>query len=310
MSYDIPDEIQYREKIVFGLDFKQLTYAAAFGVLALVSYQLPFPGQFKLVLPVLFCIAGVAFIFLNLEEKAWDSYHYFRGVRKAGSVDPVAQNLVGIKKVEENAILLSNGGLRAVLQVEPLNFTLLEENQRKAVILSYREFLNHLTTSIQVVVRTCKPDLEDYFTKAQERLKDNQEMNELFEDFMIFEQGFLEKNNVRERQFYLIVTHDTHGLLAKATTNGSQKLKELEERTKIIQDKLLACGLKSRRLENSGLVDFLSSYSSQEAEEREQSSHEKTEKTRKQGETTATSPASPQASPGTAKTASEPSKTA
>ena len=311
MSYDIPDEIKYREKIVFGLDFRQLTYAAAFGVLALVSYSLPLSGQAKLALPALFCIAGAAFIFLDLEERAIDGLHFIRGVRKAGSVDLAAQRLVGVRKVEKNAVFLDNGGLRAILKVEPLNFTLLEETQRKAVILAYREFLNHLTTPIQIIVKTSKPNLEDYFAKAQERLKDNNpEMRSLFEDFMIFEQDFLEKNNVRERNFYLVVTHDTRGLLAKATTNGDKQLKELEERTKIIQDKLLACGLKSRRLENESLVDFLSSYSSQEADASEEPTDEKTEKKENQAKNAEPTAGSIQTSPGTPKTSSQARKAA
>jgi len=35
MSYDIPDEVKYREKIVFGLDLKQLGYLCLFGFAAI-----------------------------------------------------------------------------------------------------------------------------------------------------------------------------------------------------------------------------------------------------------------------------------
>ena len=224
----------------------------------------------KLILPSFFVIVGLGFVFLNLEERFWDAFHYYRGVRKAGSTDPAAQKLVGVKAIKKDAIWLSKGGLRTVLQIEPVNYSLLEESQRKALVLSFREFLNHLTTSIQIVVKTSKPDLGDYFAKAQERLVgQSAEMNALFEDFMIFEQGFLEENNVRERKFYVVACSEDRGLIGKAT-NGGQELKQLEEKTKIIQEKLFACGLKSRRLENDGLVDFLSQFSSQEADSSEE----------------------------------------
>jgi len=270
VSYDIPDEIKYREKIVFGLDFKQLSYAAAFGVLAFLAYLIPLPSQARMVLPGFFLIAGGGFVFLNLEERAWDAYHYYRGVKKAGSINPLAQRLVGVNSIERDTVFLANGDLLAVLKVEPINFSLLEETQHKAVVLSYREFLNHLTTPVQVVVKTSKPDLDDYFNKAQERLKgESAELNALFEDFMVFEQDFLERNNVRVRDFYLVVSHPTRGFLAKATVDKERKLKELGEKTKIIQEKLLACSLASERLENEGLLRFFSSYSSQDADSSE-----------------------------------------
>jgi len=37
MSYDIPDEIKYREKIVFWLDLRQLCYLCAFEPFAFLS---------------------------------------------------------------------------------------------------------------------------------------------------------------------------------------------------------------------------------------------------------------------------------
>lgn len=202
-----------------------------------------------------------------MEERFWDAYHYYRGVRQAGSADPAAQKLVGVKTVKKDAIWLSDGGLRTVLQVEPVNYALLEESQRKALVLSYREFLNHLTTPIQVVVKTSKPDLSDYFAKAQERLaSQSPEMNALFEDFMVFEQNFLETHHVRERKFYLVACNENRGLLGKTASERDHELKQLDEKTKIIQEKLLACGLKSKRLETDDLVDFLSHFSSQEAD--------------------------------------------
>ena len=91
MSYDIPDEVKYREKIVFGLDIRQLCYFCLFAMLAFFSYNLPLEGQEKLVSPFFFSIAGAGFILLNLEEKVMDICHFYSGVRKATSlwVSPV-----------------------------------------------------------------------------------------------------------------------------------------------------------------------------------------------------------------------------
>ncbi len=281
MTYDIPDEIRYKEKIVFNLDFKQLLYACVFGLLAFFSFNLPLQGNFKLIAPIFFLIVGLSFVFLNLEEKVFDAYGFYSGVRKAGSADAKAQKLVGVKRISGDVVFLNGGGMRAVLQVEPLNFALLDEGQRKAVVMNYREFLNHLTESVQVLVKTSKPDLTDYFAEAQKRLKtSSKQLSELFDDFMVFEQGFLVEHDVRERNFYLVVSHfPSNALFSKVLGNEAGELQVLGQRSKIIQEKLGACGLKSKRLGNDDLNALFAQYSSREAESSEVENDEKVEKT-------------------------------
>ncbi len=290
MSYDIPDEIKYKEKIVFGLDFRQLGYASAFLALAVLAYNLPLTGTPKLILPAFLAIAGFAFVFLNLDEKILDAYHFYTGIKVAKAADARAQKLIGIQKVENNAIHLTNGDLRAVVSVEPVNLGLLEESQRNALILNYREFLNHLTTPIQILVRTSKPDLEDYFSEAQARLEGAPDkLMECFRDFMMYEQTFLENNHVRTRSFYVVIAQQLPPKRAKKEENKKKEpkpkeppkpdenteqttegLKLLEQKTKIIQEKLSACGLKTTRLETANLHEFLSTYSSQERDTNEE----------------------------------------
>lgn len=266
MSYDIPDKIQYKEKIVFGLDLKQLGYFCLFGLLAFFSLNLPLEGQAKFIPPAIFSILGIGFIFLNIEEKLLDAYHYYSGVRKAKSSNPKAQHLMGIKAIENDAIILNDGCLRAIIQVEPINFSLLDENQKKAFVLNYREFLNHLTSPIQVLVRTSKANAEDYFTKTEDKFKGaSSSITSLYSDFFTFEQEFMEKQNACERNYYFVVSHEPrNALIGKAANNGKESRKQLEQKTKIIQEKLLACGLRSKLLETPELVQFFSTYSSQE----------------------------------------------
>lgn len=117
MSYDIPDEIKYKEKIVFGLDFKQFGYACGFGLIATLSYSLPLSGDAKIVLPSIFLIVGAGIVFLNLDEKVKDLLAFQFGVRKASPTDKKAQDLIGIQNIEKDLIYLKNGKLRSILQV-------------------------------------------------------------------------------------------------------------------------------------------------------------------------------------------------
>ena len=283
MSYDIPDEIKYKEKIVFGLSFRQFAYACGFGLFALLAYNLPIPGDAKLVLPSIIVMTGLGFILLNLSDSVMDHYHFYANIQHAKHDEVQTQRLIGVKIIQNNAAYLSNGQLLAILQIQPINFSLLDEGQRTAVILAYREFLNHLTTPVQILVKTAKPDLTAYFDAAQKRLENApKKLVSLFRDFRKYEEDFLEKNNVRERTFYLVVSHQPVKTLAsRLLSDRADDVQLLDQKTKIIQDKLAACGLKSRRLENDEIARLYSEYSSQEQETTEEETTNGQEKNHK-----------------------------
>ncbi|MBU3940689.1 MAG: PrgI family protein [Nanoarchaeota archaeon] len=51
MAYEVPQELEYREKIIFGLDFEQLIYAIIFAPLALIIFfKTDFNQELKIVL--------------------------------------------------------------------------------------------------------------------------------------------------------------------------------------------------------------------------------------------------------------------
>ncbi len=213
-------------------------------------------------------ITGLGFILLNLSDSVMDQYHFYANIRNAKHDEVRTQRLIGVKTIQNNAAYLSNGQLRAIIQIQPINFSLLDEDQRTAIILAYREFLNHLTTPIQILVKTSKPDLTAYFDAAQKRLENApKKLISLFRDFKKYEEDFLEQNNVRERTFYLVVSHQPVKTLAsRLLSDRADDVQLLDQKTKIIQDKLAACGLKSRRLENDEIARLYSEYSSQEQE--------------------------------------------
>jgi len=255
MGYDIPDKVRYKEKIVFGLDGKQLIYALAFGFVALLAYGLPLEGELKFVLPSFIAIAGLGFIFLGLEDKAIEHYSYFQARQLKNDMKKFADRVIQIGKIENNYMILRNKELRAVLQITPLNFTLFDDDRKKALIGNYRDFLNHLTYPVQIVVRTKRADLAGYYADYEERAeKLKGGLKDLYEDFKTHETDFLMKNSVNEREYYLIVC------LRPESKNLAESVKRLDERVLIAQEKLLDCGIESRRLASEEILPFAVSY--------------------------------------------------
>ena len=87
MTYEIPQELEYKEKIVFGLNFEQLLYSLLFGFIILaILFKLNLNQELKVFLDTLFVVIAICFMFFNLRQKIkdfWDWYK-FREFRVAG----------------------------------------------------------------------------------------------------------------------------------------------------------------------------------------------------------------------------------
>ncbi len=276
MGYDIPDKIKYKEKIVFGLDGRQLIYALAFGFAALLAYGLPISGEGKFVLPGFIVIVGAGFIFFRLEDKAIEHYSYFQAKQLKKDMKKFADTVIQIGKIENNYMILRNKEFRAILQVTPLNFALFDDDRKKALIGNYRDFLNHLTYPVQIVVRTKRADLAGYYADYEERAKRLKGgLKALYKDFKKHETDFLMKNSVNEREYYLIVC------LRPESKNLEESVKRLNERTLIAQEKLLECGIESRRLTGGEILPFAVSYFNEVKHETETNEKRKAKGTKK-----------------------------
>ena len=255
ISYDIPDKVRYKEKIIFNLDGKQLVYALIFGVIALLAYNLPISGDARFIAPISIIIIGVGFTFLKLEDRISAQYSYFWALRLQENMQKFADKVIQIRDIRKDTIFLSNKHLRAVLQITPLNYSLFDEDRKKALIANYRDFLNHLNYPIQIIVRTKRASLEEYYAQyetAEGSLKGK--LKVLYDDFKNHEINFLAENKVNEREYYLVICLFPESNIIK------ESIDRLNERVQIAQEKLLDCGIESRRLENKELMPFAVSY--------------------------------------------------
>lgn len=252
MGYDIPDEIKYKEKIIADLDLKQLGYVILFGLLAFFSYKLPIYGDLQIVLPALFSILGIGFIYLNFDEIILQIFAYYTSIRRAPNNSKIAQKFFEVKQISDEVISVDNKRIIAVLKVEPINFNLLSEDRRRALLENYRSFLNHLTVPIQILIRTLPVKNTNSILNIE--FKKRTQLMDLYEDFRSHEQQHIEDSNIMRRDFYLLVPFQK--------TGKEDDLLQLEQNVKIIQEKLSDCGLLNKRLSKEGLMSFLLTYSS------------------------------------------------
>ena len=254
MAYDIPDEIKYREKIIANLDSRQLIYAALFGFLAFLAFRLPIEGEMKFALPTIILVVGAGFVFFNMEETARSIFSFYTNIQQARYNSKASQKFFEIREIRGNALILDNGTAIAVLQVRPLNFGLMDDERKGAIIANYKAFLNQIPVPIQILVRNQPFDLTAYFDtleKGGRILKT--ELLGLFSDNKVFEIDFLSSKKVKEKSYFLLIP-------CQHKTSDNPDLTKMDDLVGIAQERLKACGLENRRLETLELVGFIESY--------------------------------------------------
>lgn len=81
--YEIPQQLEYKEKIVFGLTFGQLMYAMIFIPIAIIFFRLNVPLPLKIFLSAIPCVWGAGFMFFDFSGhiKNWYVWYKFRKLK-------------------------------------------------------------------------------------------------------------------------------------------------------------------------------------------------------------------------------------
>ena len=125
--------------------------------------------------------------------------------------EPLAtQNLLEVDRIERNAIVLKDGGLRAVLLVSGINFELRSEDEQNAALGAYQNFLNGLDFSVQIFIHSRKINIDGYVNELTgiERQEANDLLKGLIGGYKNFVASLVADNPIMEKTFFVIVPYD------------------------------------------------------------------------------------------------------
>jgi len=106
MSYEIPQQLEYKEKIIFGLTFQQLLYALIFSPIALaLLFKTPFPIAYRISLALIPSAFACIFIFTNIPKQV-QSWIKWLTWRKFTIKDKKMKQFLNIDKIEGGVLLL------------------------------------------------------------------------------------------------------------------------------------------------------------------------------------------------------------
>jgi len=133
-----------------------------------------------------------------------------------------SQSLLSIHQIRKGVIILKNGALRSVLAVSGINLDLKSEHEQSSILTNWRNLLNNLDFTLEVVTHSRRVNIESYLNFLQEKI--NQETNTLLklqgEDYHSFIKGLVTGNNIMKKKFYVVIPYDA--LIIKPKTMLSQ----------------------------------------------------------------------------------------
>jgi len=239
MTYQIPQQLEYKEKIMFGLTFPQLAYALLFGGISLLLFKRIDNFYAKIILMLISSALGIGFMFLNLFTLI-KNYWIFLRFQKVLAGDPKLKKLIGIKEIKDDLIITSKDKKIAILKVQPINFSIKPQTEKDAIIYSFQKFLNSLDFPTQIVMNTENINLNSYLNSLESKLEGDKFKN-LFIKYKNYIHQIISNNKLMNRVFYLVIPEQS----------------DITIQTEICIERLASLNLKVSRLNSKTLTKLL-----------------------------------------------------
>lgn len=189
------------------------------------------------------------------------------------------QIYLDIAEIKDNVVVLKNGGLRAILQTNSINFNLKSEEEQNSIIYGYQSFLNSLEFPVQIVVQSRKLDVDKYIETVREigDKHTNILLKEQTNEYCDYILKLVEYADIMEKKFYVVVPFDPYrsrkqGTIAKfmSSISSSDSVdaikrrhkefvelnKSLTERVNAVMAGLEGCNLRVAQLSTSQLIEL------------------------------------------------------
>lgn len=243
MSYEIPPNLQHKEKIIFNLTFEQLLYAGAALIIDAIIFKIINNSTVKFTLIGLITSASILLMFFNAKQWIKNFYHFVK-FRKADVFSENMKEYIGIKDIKDNLIINNKEQKIALLEVQPINFNIKTETEQEAIIIGFQKLLNSIDFPIQIIVASEPISLDEHFNKLSTKIKNN--FKNLFEDYKKFITDNITVNEIKNRKFYIIIKEKNN----------------IEIELNVLQEKLKNIGLKVERIYsgNNILLNKLNDY--------------------------------------------------
>ena len=160
---------------------------------------------------------------------------------------------IQIKEVKDDILILPHQEYRLAIETSSINFELKSEEEQDTIIDSFQNFLNSLSTPLQILIRVREVDVDHYLEQIV-RNKDSEKeaiYREQLDTYTGFIQQLVTGNKILSRRFYIIIPYHN------PQTKDFKIIKEQLCLTRdIVTRGLEKIGMKVRSLNSLELLDL------------------------------------------------------
>lgn len=178
-------------------------------------------------------------------------------------------DIVNIKEIRDNTVIMKDGGLRQIVMVGGVNFALKSDTEQTIITQGYQTFLNSIDFPLQIVIHSRKVNIDKYTQELLTR-KESEEsaiLQNQIDEYVEFIKGFVQKNAIMEKIFLVVVPFFPVSVasVAKSATSflpflGKKKedkaaeAKSAEEEERIFQENLAQLNQRAGQVTNGLMV--------------------------------------------------------
>ncbi|MEJ0053726.1 MAG: hypothetical protein WDN10_03325 [bacterium] len=188
------------------------------------------------------------------------------------------QQFVPVKEIRNGIITLKDGGYRGVLMCSSLNFALKSNDEQRAILEGFQNFLNTLDFSVEIVVHSRKMDIRPYLAllETKESSQKTDLMRLQLREYVEFVRDFTERANIMTKTFYIVVPYASGAGVQVASAIGGifggtkassaatkapgafeEDRAQLEQRMALVSSGLSATGLRAIPLGTEEVIELL-----------------------------------------------------
>ena len=161
-----------------------------------------------------------------------------KGEAPAASRGASTQSTLLISELRDGLVIMKDGSFRAVVACQSINFDLMSEVEREGIEYSYQNFLNSLTFTTQILIRSQRIDLSPYLDRLTKLRKNNDNMllGVLMDDYINFIDELSQEANIMDKAFFIVIPYYPNRSAEQVTQKAKGLfggMKEAEPVTKI-----------------------------------------------------------------------------
>ena len=199
MSYEIPQQLEYQEKIIFGLTFRQLLYAIIFLPIALaLLFKTPLDFPYRVTLALIPSGLAILFMFTNIPKA---SVNWIKWLLSRELNEEKIKQFLNLREIKNDVLILNDSKI-SIIKVEPINFSLRNKQEQQIVISTFQKFLNSLDFPIQIIIATDALNLDNYLAHLENK---SEKYSNLFKDFKEHLYKMIASRGLLNRSFYIII---------------------------------------------------------------------------------------------------------